>query len=38
MKNAVRILRFIDLTYVNACIGTANSPFAPFCILRNMFT
>ena len=26
MKNAIWILRFIDLTHVNGCIGTANSP------------
>jgi len=37
-EKSVWILRFIGLTYVNAYIGTANSQFAPFCILRNMFT
>ena len=26
MKNAIWILRFVDLTYVNGYIGTANSP------------
>ena len=37
-KSAVCILRFVDLTYVNGCFGTVNSPLYSFCTLHNMFT